>query len=33
LIRVDGDVSENVLEEVKKHPAITEARVIHLGKN
>lgn len=31
LIRVDGDVSEKVLEEVKKHAAITEARVIHLG--
>jgi len=32
LIRVDGDVSEKVLEEVRRHPAMTEARVIHLGR-
>src|SRR5215472_14240030 len=32
LIRVDGDVPDTVLEEVRKHPAMIEARVIHLGK-
>ena len=32
LIRVDGDVSESILEPVRQHPAITQARLIHLGK-
>ena len=33
LIRLDGEISEEVIREVRKHPAITEARVIHLGKS
>src|ERR1700756_4145650 len=32
LIRVDGDVSESILDPVRQHPAITQARLIHLGK-
>jgi len=32
LIRVDGDVSESILEPVCQHSAITQARLIHLGK-
>jgi len=32
LIRLDGDVSPSILEPVRQHPAITEARLIHLGK-
>jgi D-3-phosphoglycerate dehydrogenase len=32
LIRVDGDVSESILEPVRQHSAITQARLIHLGK-
>src|SRR6202140_1070937 len=32
LIRVDGDVSQSILEPVRQHPAITEARLIHLGR-
>src|SRR5215471_14915518 len=33
LIRLDGAISEEVIREVRKHAAITEARVIHLGKS
>jgi D-3-phosphoglycerate dehydrogenase len=33
LIRLDGEVSEEVVGEVRKHPAITEARLIHLGRS
>src|ERR1700757_2558875 len=32
LIRLDGEVSEAILEPVRQHPAITQARLIHLGK-
>ena len=32
LIRVDGDVSESILDPVRQHAAITQARLIHLGK-
>jgi D-3-phosphoglycerate dehydrogenase len=32
LIRVDGDITDQVLDDVKMHPSITEARTIHLGK-
>lgn len=32
LIRLDGDVSEAILEPVRQHAAITQARLIHLGK-
>ena len=33
LIRVDGDVSESILDPVRQHPAITQAKLIHLGKS
>jgi len=29
---VDGDVSESILDPVRQHPAITQAKLIHLGK-
>jgi len=32
LVRVDGEVPPAVIEEVRQHPAITQARLIHLGK-
>jgi len=32
LIRLDGEVSEAILEPVRQHAAITQARLIHLGK-
>src|SRR5229473_4078250 len=32
LIRLDGEVSEAILEPVCQHSAITQARLIHLGK-
>jgi D-3-phosphoglycerate dehydrogenase / 2-oxoglutarate reductase len=30
LIRLDGEVSESILEPVRQHPAITQAKLIHL---
>ena len=32
LIRVDGEVSDAILGPVREHAAITQARIIHLGK-
>ena len=32
LVRVDEEASDAAVQELRKHPAITEARVIHLGK-
>jgi len=31
LVRLDGRVSEKILGPIKQHPAITQARLIHLG--
>jgi len=30
LIRLDGEVAESILEPVRQHPAITQAKLIHL---
>jgi len=30
LIRLDGDVQESILEPVRQHSAITQAKLIHL---
>jgi D-3-phosphoglycerate dehydrogenase / 2-oxoglutarate reductase len=31
LVRLDGKVSENILDPIREHTAITEAKLIHLG--
>jgi D-3-phosphoglycerate dehydrogenase len=32
LVRIDGDVSAAILEPIRAIPAITEAKILHLGK-
>ena len=33
LVRVDGDVAESILEPIRAIGAITEAKLVHLGKS
>jgi D-3-phosphoglycerate dehydrogenase len=32
LVRLDGDVSESILDPIKGIPAVTSAKLLHLGK-
>ena len=33
LVRLDGDVPESIVEPIRKLPAVTEAKLVHIGKS